>query len=235
MINSVKELETLSFVKNSKKYFEDNIPILEIPAGTIIFRGVPSTISDDDKGYLGDVGWFSDLVSAGIYAFRQDKVFGQPVQQADGGKIITFETTRDIRLFSLDDCGALEHLKYIIKDVDVLNDLLLILTCEDNQSRRISIGGADDNVAHWICKHTNLDGWGYVKTIGFHPEIMICNPDEKIKRLPLEYRYRMKGDIVLTYKGDIIGTTSRDYVGGVISSGKSYYKKNFNKQSDNYL
>lgn len=234
----VQSFENLVFTKNNRQYVSRNVPILEIPEGAVLFRGVPATIKDTDNGFVGNIGWFSDLKIAGIYAFRQDKVAGQQIQQADGGKIISFKVKKPLRLFNLDNCDTLKHLKSIIKDKTILEQLSYIYSCDlDNKATRQSIYGIDIKVAQYICEKTRLDGWGYTtSTIGFHPEIMVCDPSSKIERIPLEYRYRMgTNDIAITSNGEVVKFESTDHVGGVKVSGQSYYKKDKNKQSDRFL
>jgi hypothetical protein len=237
---AIDDIEDASFVNTNRKYMNaQRIPVLEIPAGTFLFRGVPAIISDEHPGWVGDIGWFADLKVAGTYAFRQDKVIGKPVTQSDGGKIITFRVNRSVRLFDLQNCHSERHLRQIIgnRDPELLSLLTRIYKCEGDIPKRNSIIGMDDKIAEWICAHTDLDGWAYDENIGFHPEVMLCSPDDKIKRIPFEYRYdrRDPEKITVTYSGAPIARVDRSHVGGVKGLSKSYYKPDQSKLSDAFL
>lgn len=215
--DEVDLMEDLVFTKLNSKFMENKIPIFFIPKGTILFRGVPSDIADDSFGNVGNIGWFADLKTAGHYAFRQDKVIGQPIMQGEGGKIISYEVKKNLKLFDLANCRSEHHLRRIINDGTIANLLTLIYNCEGDMPRRNSFAGADHKVAKWICENTKLDGWAYDVHIGFHPEVMLCMPEKSLERIDFEYHFDEESGKVFVFKDeDMVSVKEPSHVGGVI-------------------
>lgn len=193
--------------------------VLIIPPNTLLFKGVLADAKSRERyrrmqqmrhGGSQSLIYLADLPVAAWYAFASDNASGEY------GKVITYRTTQPIYLLdmaSLANYPRLTQLNVPESGVpghgDVL-DYAFGYKPETTKLKRISHPDIDFELSQWLCS-LDLDGitgYGYLKLPGFHSELLICHPEDKIELYPLEYRFVVSYNpnvILETFKGQLTG------------------------------
>jgi len=216
---NMKEIYNWEDVAIKKKVNGWNI--ITIPKGTILYRGIlqltPKEFNRTEgrhkkSPYRKDqvVGWYGSFPIASWYAFNAK----QTGWSSNKGKIIAYETTKNINLLDIDEVNNYKRLNK--KELpEIYGESILKHsfgydknTTTNKELSRQSEFIADNKFAVWLCKHIpNIDGLASIDIPHHHSEIMLCNP-KILKNTLYEYRwvaYYKPKYIIQTYNGRLTG------------------------------
>ena len=161
--------------------------VLILPANTLLYKGVYLKGAPGANAQPRGVGsYFANFPVAASYAFAS------PWANAEQGKIIVFEVINPIYLLDMTSIDNYDKIwKSLPLEVQSAISNSFGYVPPWNNIRRKSKYEEDIKIVNWLCSK-NLDGivgYGYTQLPGFHSEVLICNPEDKVKLLPIEYRF----------------------------------------------
>jgi hypothetical protein len=197
--------------------------VLIIPPNTLLFKGIKASAEQrarvarrlrQREPITTEVTYVGDLPIAAHYAFASD------MTQGEQGKIITYRTTQPIILLDMESIRNYQRLSQMnvphLED-DEFSDILNYTfgytpgrTQLPSELKRYSDYDHDVQLSQWLCSRDldGITGYGYLKLPGFHSELLICQPQDKLELYPLEYRF------VSYYNPDVVIETFNGHVTG---------------------
>jgi len=171
--------------------------LLEIPAGTIFFRGL--SVYVDDQLISEYHPWLTSLNPACFYAFASD------FQKGEKGKVITVINLVPLRILDMSVVANHAKLRSLVtfptyREMDILR-----FAYEDGTRRRPHLQ-MDRPVAELILRIDDFDGYGYRTMPGSHDEVVLNKKVlPKLQRTPAELRFRIEKykEIFYTWEGEI--------------------------------
>lgn len=219
MNNKVYYDWTRSIIRRNMNGFD----VIVIPKNTILYQGIGLSKRKGKISMDNDLmkNFFGNLPVASYYAFSSD------FSRGEYGKVITYITIRNLILLDMDSINNYDYLYELGYDVpegiSPNEDIIKYAFGYDKKERKLtrySHQAIDSEFVTWLCDlHLqNIDGYSYTELPDFHPEVFICDTEDKIIIYPLEYRF------VRTYKDDhIIETFDGEYTGTDIPTSSLIY------------
>ena len=165
---------------------ENGYPILTIPKGTLIYKGVGII---NPKGFdMGYGKFYGSFPTAAIYAYETSR--------ATHGKVIVYKTTDNVKLLNMAKIETYKKLSSRFGTNIVKNKMQPFgYLIDSNNLYRESYANSNKEATNWICNKvlntTGIKGYAYKGMKGFHEEIMMCGEAIKqpITKLSTEYRF----------------------------------------------
>lgn len=188
------DFENKGFTHDSFSIEDYTINYVSIPVGTKLYHG--NNFEQGKDILVGDLKYF--LINPDHAVDNQYGIMHE------------FETTIPLNLIRLDDKATQKYLYETSEDIQ----LILKRNFGYNNGIRDSEKYGDAKVAERVCELCKDSNYhGYLTDVmntdmggRFHPEIVICNPSDKLKFVetvtPPEEGRKIKKDMELKYRGD---------------------------------
>lgn len=155
-----------------------------IPKGTLLYRGT-SIGQPKGRKMKGSALFLGDLPLAAHYAYENNDVL-----MPSNGKIVEYQTTKDIELLNMNTITTLTQLskRYNTKRTKEILEQTFGFETRKGKIYRYSDYETDGQLAEWYCSTTGTSGYAIIDPPGFHSEVMLCD-HSLVRETGVEYRW----------------------------------------------